>query len=52
MTGNRQTPVNLYMFYLKILDKLNTDGWDGLTEDEQKVLHKASKTYSENRPPN
>ena len=36
----------------KILEKLNTDGWDGLTEDEQKVLHKASKTYSENRPPN
>jgi len=36
----------------KILEKLNTDGWEGLTEDEQKALHKASKTYNENRPPN
>jgi len=36
----------------RILEKLNTQGWDGLTEDEQKVLHKASRTYSENRPPN
>ena len=36
----------------KILEKLNTNGWDRLTEDEQKVLYKASKTYSENRPPN
>ena len=35
-----------------ILEKLNTDGWDGLTEDEQKILHKASKTYSGNHPPN
>ena len=36
----------------KILEKLNTEGWDGLTEAEQKVLHTASKTYSQDRPPN
>lgn len=36
----------------KILEKLNTEGWDGLTEAEQKVLHAASKTYSQDRPPN
>ena len=36
----------------KILEKLNTDGWEGLTDHEQKVLHKASKKYNENRPPN
>ena len=35
-----------------ILEKLNNEGWDGLTEGEQKVLHTASKTYSQNRPPN
>ena len=35
-----------------ILEKLNTEGWNGLTESEQKVLHSASKTYSQNRPPN
>ena len=35
----------------KILEKLNTEGWDGLTEAEQKVLHTASKTYSQDRPP-
>ena len=36
----------------KILEKLNTEGWDGLTNDEQKVLHAASKRYSQDRPPN
>lgn len=36
----------------KVLEKLNTEGWDGLTEEEQNVLHNASRTYSENRPPN
>jgi len=36
----------------KILEKLNTEGWACLTENEQKVLHAASKKYSENRPPN
>jgi len=36
----------------KILEKLNTDGWDGLTEDEQRVVHKSSTIYSKNRPPN
>jgi len=36
----------------KILEKLNSEGWDSLTENEQKVLHTASKKYSNNLPPN
>ena len=35
-----------------ILEKLNDEGWDGLTESEQDALHAASKAYNQNRPPN
>ena len=35
-----------------ILEKLNDEGWDGLTESEQDALHTASKAYNQNRPPN
>ena len=52
ITQREDSDIKLRKRVDKILEKLNTDGWDGLTKDEQKMLHKASKTYSENRPPN
>ena len=36
----------------KILEKLNNNGWENLSEVEQNMLYKASKRYSENKPPN
>ncbi len=31
----------------KILEKMNDNGWDSLTEDEQKILYKASQKYNQ-----
>ena len=36
----------------KILEKLNEEGWNGLTEKEQQILHEASQRFQQNRPPN
>ena len=36
----------------KILDKLNELGWEGLTEQEERVLTLASKQFYRDRPPN
>ena len=36
----------------KILDKINTNGWDSITEEEQKYLNTASKTLFNNKSPN
>jgi Txe/YoeB family toxin of Txe-Axe toxin-antitoxin module len=35
-----------------ILDKLSEDGWDNLSEAEQKILYRASEEYSRRDQPN
>ena len=36
----------------QILDKMNTVGWDELSESEKNMLYNASKKYSQDQPPN
>ena len=36
----------------EILEKLNELGWEGLTEQEEQILNRASKQFYKNRPPN
>ena len=36
----------------EILDKLNVNGWDGLNQEEQKILYESSKKIYRNRKPN
>ena len=36
----------------KVLDKLNTEGWENLTDSEQQILYRASEMYSNRDQPN
>ena len=36
----------------EILDKLNDNGWESITEKEEKYLNQASKKLFGDRPPN
>ena len=36
----------------KVLDKLNLEGWENLTDLEQQILYKASEIYSNRNQPN
>ena len=36
----------------EILDKLSKDGWDNLSDAEQKILYRASEEYSRRDQPN
>ena len=48
--GEEDTPIKINVD--KVLDKLNTEGWENLTDSEQQVLYRASEMYSNRDHPN
>ena len=51
-TNYEDEEANIKMKVDKILDKLNNQGWESLTSQEEEFLTRASKRIFDDRPPN
>ena len=51
-TKNNDKEIQMRQKVDEILDKLNDDGWESITEKEEKYLNQASKKLFGDRPPN